>query len=123
MSLPKILLDVFPANVIVAPENTYEHPYHDLYPKENVPNTLYRQVTRIIVTDTRVIVALDTPEGAMVIGNEEYDYLDKGTKPDFLTRIVTKSGKQIAFYKDNGCGCSSRLRSWNPFNVIMSTKG
>jgi len=122
MSIPKILLDVFPANIIVAPENAYEN-LDDLYPSDSVPNTIYRQVTRIIVTDARVIVAQDTPEGALIIGNEEYTFLDKGTKPDFLTRIITTSGKQIAFYKDNGCGCSSRLRSWNPFNVIMSSKG
>jgi hypothetical protein len=124
MSTPKILLDVFPANVIVAPE-TSTLDADTLDPVPDVPETLYREVTRIVVTQDRIIVAQDTPTGAQIIGNELYNQetFRQGTKPDFRTYVETASGKKIAFYKDNGCGCASRLRSWNPYNVIMSSKG
>ena len=124
MSTYKILLDVFPANIIVAPEDSdFTADTLDVLP--DVPNTLYRDVTRIIVTEERIIVAQDTPTGAQIVGNELYDpaTLIKGTRPDYQTYVTTQSGKKIAFFKDNGCGCASRLRSWNPYNVIMSSKG
>lgn len=119
--MEKILLDVFPCNVIVAPE-TYTT---KLDVRSDIPNTLYRDVTRIIITETRVMVAIDSPEGAQVIGNELYDpeTLELGKKPDYLTRLTTISGKKIAFLKDDGCGCGSRLRSWNPYRSLLSTKG
>lgn len=124
MPTQTILLDVFPANIIVAPSDS-DFTADTLDPISDVPNTLYRDVTRVIVTDTRILVAQDTPTGAQVIGNEIYksETLRKGTKPDFRTYVETESGKKIAFFKDNGCGCGSRLRSWNPYNIIMSSKG
>lgn len=118
----RIVLDVFPSNIIVAPKGFVED-VTELRPVPDVPNTLYKDVTRIIVTDTRILVAVDSPNGAQVIGNEEYETFIKGSKPDFLSYVITKSGKQIAFYKDNGCGCGSRLRSWNPYKTLYSTKG
>ena len=118
----RIVLDVFPCNVVVAPAGFVED-ITELKPLPDVAGTLYKDVTRIIVTDTRIMVAVDSPSGAQVIGNEEYDTFIKGSKPDYLSYVITKSGKQIAFYKDNGCGCGSRLRSWNPYKTLYSIKG
>lgn len=122
MATPIILIDVFPANVIVAPENFLDD-FTELKITSGIPNTLYRDVTRIIVTDTRIIVAQDTPTGAQIVGNEEYEKFVKGSRPDYYSYVVTKSGKQIGFYKDHGCGCASRLKSWNPYKTILSTNG
>ena len=118
----RILLDVFPSNVIVAPPD-FVADITELKPLPDIPKTLYKDVTRIIITDSRIMVAVDSPNGAQIIGNEEYETFIKGPKPDYLSYVITKSGKQIAFYKDNGCGCGSRLRSWNPYKTLYSTKG
>lgn len=122
MSAPRIVLDVFPSNIIVAPKDFVDD-IELLQVKPDVPNTLYKDVTRIVVTDSRIIVAADSPDGAQIIGNEEYESFFRGSKPDYLSYVITKSGKQIAFYKDNGCGCGSRLRSWNPYKTLYSTRG
>jgi hypothetical protein len=65
---------------------------------------------------------MDAPTGAQIVFQEKIAELYNGSKPEFLTRVVTASGKMLVFFKDNGCGCSSRLRSWNPYKTLVSMK-
>jgi hypothetical protein len=66
------------------------------------------------------MVAVDSPEGAKVIFQEEYVTFEKDLKGE--SKIVTKSGKMLAFKRDTNCGCGSRLRSWNPTRTLNTLK-
>lgn len=78
----------------------------------------YLEITRVIVTDTLILVAKDGNDGPQIVFRETYDQFipsDESTKDSF---VVTTSGKMIAFKKDTGCGCGSRLRGWNPYKTL-----
>lgn len=65
-----------------------------------------------------MIVAKDGDQGPQIVFKETYDtYIasDEVTKDSF---VVTSSGKMLAFKKDTGCGCGSRLRGWNPYKTL-----
>lgn len=117
----KILLDIFPAHFVALPAGTFEDVY-ELKSKPATPEAFYRATTRVVVTEEAVFVAQDSPSGAQIIFQEKYELLlpaaDK--KSDF--RIITESGKMLAFRKDTNCGCGSRLRSWNAYKTITSVK-
>lgn len=117
----KILSDVFPAHLAVLPAGALE----DVTALQSSPATkdaYYLATTRVIVDDTHVTVAQDSPDGALIVFREQYDEFirDKDTKKD--SWIVTKSGKMLAFKKDSNCGCGSRLRGWNAYKTIGSIK-
>ena len=88
----------------------------------NIPNTYYVQTTRVIITDTNITVASDSPTGAQIIFNEHYTYFEKAASPELDSYVVTESGKMISFKKDTNCGCGSRLRSWNPYKTLSSNR-
>jgi hypothetical protein len=117
----KIVLDVFPAHLAVVASGIFEDVY-DLKSNPPTEEAFYRATTRVVVTDEAIIVAQDSPNGAQIIFQERYQTLlpaaDK--KSDF--RVITESGKMLAFQKDTNCGCGSRLRSWNPYRTISSMK-
>lgn len=75
---------------------------------------------RIVIDEDLIIVAVDSPEGARVIFQEEYVTFEKDLKGE--SKIVTKSGKMLAFKRDTNCGCGSRLRSWNPTRTLNTLK-
>lgn len=117
----KIRLDVFPAHLAVVPEGFTE----DVTALNSAPATEgahYLATTRVIVTDELIVVAQDSPNGAQIIFREKYDefFPAKDVKND--SRVVTKSGKMLAFKKDTNCGCGSRLRGWNAYKTINSIK-
>jgi hypothetical protein len=118
----QITLDLFPCNVVAAPAGFVES-IEDLKSRPPHEGATYLEVCRVLVVDNSLVIAMDAPEGAQIIFQEKIAELYNGTKPDFLTKVITVNGKMLVFYKDNGCGCSSRLRSWNPFKTLMSTKG
>ncbi len=75
---------------------------------------------RIVIDEDLIMVAVDSPEGARVIFQEEYVTFEKDLKGE--SKIVTKSGKMLAFKRDTNCGCGSRLRSWNPTRTLNTLK-
>jgi hypothetical protein len=113
----KVLKDIFPAHIAVVPAGFLE----DIYDLNSAPATegaYYLATTRVIVTDEIIVVAQDSPEGAKIVFQEKYEvFLTEG---EF--RVVTVSGKMLAFKKDTNCGCGSRLRSWNAYKTIQSMK-
>lgn len=117
----KILMDVFPAHLVVAPAGQFD----DVLSLKSSPPTEgshYVGTTRVIITDEAVVVAADSPEGPKIIFRERYVELQKAEQVTNDTRLVTVSGKMLAFKKDTNCGCGSRLRGWNAYKTINSMK-
>jgi hypothetical protein len=113
----KIVKDVFPAHLAVVPAGFLD----DVYDLKSAPATqgaYYLATTRVILTEDTIVVAQDSPNGAQIVFREKYDTFLPGD--DF--RVVTSSGKMLAFKKDTNCGCGSRLRSWNPYRTLNSIK-
>lgn len=119
--MPQIKADTFPALITIAPADyTDTVRTHSPLPGSHQVNT-----ARIIVTEDRVLVAIDSVNGPQMVFSEGYDpaSLVKAPKKADDSYLTTLSGKRIAFSKDESCGCGSRLRSWNPFRgIVMSNK-
>ncbi len=114
-----IITDIFPAHVAVAPAGAFEN-LEELKSNQNDPRSHYVATTRVVVFDNMVVVAVDSPEGAKIIFREKYSNYFKGDSPEKEHRLITESGKMMAFRKDTNCGCGSRLRSWNPYKTVNS---
>ncbi len=65
------------------------------------------------------MVVVDDPSGPKLIFNENITFHSKDEK---VHRVITESGKMIAFRKDETCGCGSRLRSWSPYGSILMSQ-
>lgn len=120
----KIIADIFPAHFCGTQSKRYSS-VHELNAITTGKNDVaYLQTTRVVVTETHVTVAQDSPDGAQVVFHEPYTELyapeDRKDKVTGTYRIVTTSGKFLAFQKDTSCGCGSRLRSWNPYKTLSS---
>ena len=119
--MAKILMDRFPCNLVaVAPGFTED--VTTLSSEPPTKNSNYLDVTRVIITDEHILVAKDSPEGAQIVFRETYETFIPSQKSDEDSYVVTSSGKMLAFKKDRGCGCGSRLRGWNPYRTINSIK-
>jgi hypothetical protein len=113
----KILADVFPSHVSAIPADVLDD-IHDLPAYPPLAEASYLGTTRVIITEEAIIIAQDSPEGAKIVFQEPYiDYI-----PGETYRVITKSGKMVAFKKDTNCGCGSRLRGWNPYKTLNSIK-
>ena len=113
----KIKLDVFPADVVVVAADILE----DISLLTCSPATLgaFQVATaRVIVDETHITIAVDAPEGAKIIFRETYNMLYPGKE----AKVITSSGKMLAFVRNDSCGCGSRLRAWNPYKTIISLK-
>lgn len=119
----KVLQDVFPAIIALGPANLVE----DITILNSQPLTEGAYLVtkaRIIVTDERIVIAVDDSDGPKIVFNQPYDpalYV-KSISKTTNTYVTTMSGQQLAFKKDENCGCGSRLRSWNPYNVVYSSQ-
>jgi hypothetical protein len=116
-----IKTDIFPAHVAVAPSGAFES-VDDLKSSPPSEGSHYVGTTRVIIVDDLVVVAVDSPSGPNIVFREKIETYLKGAKSSEEHRIVTISGKMLAFKKDSNCGCGSRLRSWNPYNTVNSIK-
>lgn len=119
----KIVVDIFPAHVQVAPPNVFTD-VHTLNSYPHQEGAFYVGTTRVILMDVEadkvVLVAQDSPQGAQIVFKEKIDtFIDQ---IDGTYRLITVSGKALAFSKDTNCGCGSRLRSWNPYKTVNSMK-
>jgi hypothetical protein len=119
----KILADIFPAHLQVAPANTFSD-VRELNPAPAKDGLFYVGTTRTLITEEndiqKIVVAVDSPDGAQIIFLEE---LEEALQEDKVYRAITKSGKMLAFTKDTNCGCGSRLRAWNPYRTLNSIRG
>jgi hypothetical protein len=115
----QIIYDVFPAHFVIVPPDTLAD-FNTLSSNPPTPSAYYTATTRVIVTDTHITVASDSPSGPQIIFNEMYKTFIKPSKVDQDAHVITDSGKMIAFQKDTNCGCGSRLRAWNPYRTLGS---
>ncbi len=113
----KIILDRFPCHLAAAPAGLFED-VEELRSFEPTPGSTYMETTRIILTENQIFIAKDSPEGPKIVFQETYDQAVIAAKAADDSRVVTSSGKMLAFKKDTGCGCGSRLRGWNPYKTI-----
>jgi hypothetical protein len=121
-----ITFDLFPARALVIPEqdSNADLNYEDLAYTTPVPNSRKVEAVRVILTEATIMIAGDSFNGPVLIFQEKYDpstlVLNKNrSKPG---RVTTVNGKIIVFQKDENCGCGSKLRSWNPYRTVYSTK-
>jgi len=119
----RVLYDLFPAFVAIAPA---DHPLTAGELSSAPPTKGTRQVftCRVIVTDSQIIIATDSPSGPVVVFNEAYapGMFYKSPRRQDDSCIVTTTGLKLAFKRDDNCGCGSRLRSWNPYRTTDSTR-
>ena len=125
----KIVIDVFPAKTVMIPPDhgLSDEEYHALAMSgsQGVSITGSRRIdaVRVVVTDEIVMVAADSHQGPMLIFREKYILSSAVIKKrNEQSRLMTVSGKILLFTKDDDCGCGSKLRAWNPYNTVYSTK-
>ena len=114
----KIKCDVFPALFVLAGSD-YRDPITTSTPP-NHPSLRRRSEVRIVVTDTHILIAEDSPQGPSLVFKEEIDpttFRGPASKGDDIF-VTTRLGKRFAFRKDNSCGCGSRLRTWRPYDAV-----
>lgn len=116
------MTDVFPAVVAVYPPSfvlNYEKPFSDVGVAN--PEAKIFSESRVIVHKNRVIVGASTVVGAQTVFSDSVVEVFV-IKP--YTRVLTSSGHLVVFTRSKGCGCGSRLKSWNPYgNVVGSSRG
>jgi hypothetical protein len=116
--------DVFPAFAIFLPADD-PTPTEEMRSAPPSPKTGRSfDKARVVVYGTRVMVAIDGNDGPKIVFSEEYVHGTHHKNPDKTkdSYITTVSGKKIAYRRNDACGCGSRLRSWNPYKTLNSTK-
>ena len=119
--MSKIILDRFPCHLAAAPAGLVDD-VTTMRSFEPTKGSTYLEITRIIVTDELVVIAKDAPDGPQIVFREAYETFIPSEDAKTDSWVVTKSGKMLAFKKDTGCGCGSRLRGWNPYSTLNSIK-
>ena len=120
----RIIHDLFPARVRVSADFSFSDDA-DKTPIVEKNSTRIVESVRIVVTEDTVFVAADSHTGPVLIFRDKYQPENMtlaGKRKDLESRITTDTGKLILFKSDNGCGCGSKLRAWNPYNTVYSTK-
>ena len=119
----RILIDLFPARARLVPSDSTDGvSLEEMTVTTRVPQSRAVDAVRVIVTTDNVLIAADTPRGVALIFREKYssDTLELDRRG--VSRLVTSTGKFVVFDKDNNCGCGSRLRGWNPYSNLDSSK-
>jgi len=123
----KVIHDIFPAVIsMTTTQPTPESPLNAANPSTSL-NARRLDRARVITTDDRILIAIDAPEGPLVIFNQPYDHatahLAKNKSTDStLTTLDTDSSSPVyvAYRKSEDCSCGSRLRAWRPFGNTYS---
>ena len=116
--------DLFPAFVVFSAEsetlNIEEMSSAPAYPK----NSIQYDKARVLVMGGNVTIAIDSETGPKIIFRQPYEEANfirsKSNKED--SRLTTTNGTMLVFKKNDACGCGSRLRSWNPYRTLGSSK-
>lgn len=129
----KILQDIFPAVIsMTKTEPTSNAPLAASNPASVLKASKVDRA-RVIVTGEprpRIIVAVDSPTGPLVIFNQAYDpstatRARNKDQDSFLTTTPDPSSNDqpiyVAYARYQDCSCGSRLRGWNPFNTVTSS--
>jgi hypothetical protein len=108
--------DVFPARIAIASPNSIED--ESLFTALSPLTAGIRKLDRcrVVVFQDKIHIAVDSPEGPKLVFKEAITAFIREGK---TFRVVTETGKIIAFQKDKNCGCGSRLRSWTPYGTSL----
>ena len=117
----KILQDMFPAYLSVGAPGQFDTP-QEMRSHPRMDETYYADKARVVVTDEIVMVAVDSSSGPMIIFRERYASHDKSNVASEDSYVVTETGKMLAFSRNDSCGCGSRLKGWNPYRHVYSSK-
>lgn len=116
------MVDHFPAIVAVYPPDVvsgFEKPFETVGVADNGGKIF--SDCRFIVHNNFVIVGASTVSGPQVVFRASVAELFV-VKP--YTRVLTVENFLVVSTRSKGCGCGSRLRSWNPYgNVVRSSRG
>lgn len=127
--MPKVRADVFPAIVVVAPPgapraSSLRPPrVHHTDPRSDGSELL--QSVRVIVTDDTAYIYQDSADGPVLVFRERlaeytpppHPRTQRLSSPPREASLTTDSGKTMSFRKSGGCGCGSRLKTFNPFTT------
>lgn len=119
--MAKIIFDKFPCHLVAVPAGFTED-VSTLRSYDPTPGAKYLEVTRVILTEDSVVIAKDGNSGPEIVFQERYESINIAKDPKKDSTVVTMSGKMLAFKKDTGCGCGSKLRGWNPYKTLNSIK-
>lgn len=111
------MTDLFPAVASVYPPeavSVFEYPYSLIGFSDRSAQNFTE--CRVIVHNNQVIVGATTARGPSVVFSDTVRELL--VEPPY-TRVLTDSGSLVVFGVSKGCGCGSRLRSWNPYGSII----
>lgn len=111
------MTDVFPALVSVyrAADISDQKPPYPLLGLSDKGATKFSEV-RVIVQKNFLLVGSDGPRGPFTAYQAEPVEVFKDAT---YTRVLTTSGDVVVFARSKGCGCGSRLRSWNPYGKVV----
>ena len=115
--------DTFPATVALSAAD-FAVPIEEMTSRPPTPGAAPIATARVVITEDRIMIAKDTPQGPLVVFSEKIDPLthfkasDSSQKDSYVTTVT---GKRIVWRKDSSCGCGSRLRTWRPYKHLSST--
>lgn len=116
------MTDLFPALVTIYPPHLldgHEFPFESFGVFNDGGSRFFE--SRVIVHNNQVIVGSDTARGAQTMYKAQVQSVSKIAE---YTRVLTVDGNLVVFAPSKGCGCGSRLRSWNPYgNIVRSSRG
>lgn len=113
--------DIFPATIVITtPEDTT--PPGELRSAPPTAGAWQIHTARVIIARGRILIATDGNDGPQLVFSQDIIPETHYKSPDFQvdSYVTAVSGQKIAFRKDSGCGCGSRLKSWNPYRFITS---
>lgn len=115
-------MDIFPAVVAVYPPDvvaSFEKPFSDVGIASSGGKIF--SDCRFIVHNNFVIVGASTVSGVQKVFQASVAEVFV-VKP--YTRVLTAENFLVVATRSKGCGCGSRLKSWNPYgNVVRSSRG
>lgn len=121
----KILYDNFPLRArVFASDVVSDDEFLTVSIMEQRARSRLVTALRAVVTDEIIMIAADSDKGPVLLFKERYDpntlTITKGVEK--LLRVRTLSGKTIVIERDANCGCGSKLRGWNPYKTVYSSK-
>jgi len=121
----KILYDNFPLRArVFASDVVSDDEFLTVSITEQRARSRLVTALRAVVTDEIIMIAADSDKGPVLLFKERYDpntlMITKGVEK--LLRVRTLSGKTIVIERDANCGCGSKLRGWNPYKTVYSSK-
>lgn len=116
------MTDIFPALATIYPPEyalQQEKPYLTVGLRDSTATPFAE--CRVIVHNSRVIVGTDSPSGPRPVFQGTYQP-ENVFQADGYTRVLTDNNYLVVFARSKGCGCGSRLRSWNPYGAIQGSR-